>query len=167
MLADFGMKDNIAIKWPNDILCGGKKLAGVLIEISAETHGVCDVIIGIGLNVNLLRADNGAILQDWTSLRQIGGEYVDRNNLSAALINHLADHVEQFERHGLACFHAAWKAYDFLAGKLITLLNGINGATEIAGIAAGINQQGHLLLELTDGNIRAFSSGDATIKKSG
>jgi BirA family transcriptional regulator, biotin operon repressor / biotin---[acetyl-CoA-carboxylase] ligase len=161
-LVAHGVKNKIAVKWPNDILWENKKLAGTLIEIDAETHGVCAAIIGIGINVNMKDADDKAMAQPSASIQQVLDKPIDRNNIVATLINNLIHYVQQFELHGLVHFINEWKTHDHLHDRTVTI---INGAEEITGKAAGINEQGHLLLKLRDGKLHAFSSGDATIKK--
>ncbi len=161
-LHEFGLNNKIMIKWPNDILWQRRKLAGTLIEVSAETHGHCEAMIGIGLNVNMLDADNDVVSQPWASLRQIQNKYFDRNVVVAALINHLVNYIQQFELHGLAHFMEEWNASDCLLGQSVTI---INGKEEVQGLAQGINEQGHLLLKLPNGRTHAFSSGDASVKK--
>lgn len=150
----------VSLKWPNDIVYDEKKLAGCLIEISGEAHGTSDAIIGIGVNVNMLQADN--IPQPWTSLQQIFGRYIDRNVLITNLINTLLKYLDKFATYGLKPFLNEWNQYNCLLHKTITLKH--NDATT-QGTVIGINTHGHLLLECADGSVQAFSSGDTTILK--
>lgn len=159
-LQEIGVDNKISIKWPNDILWQTQKLAGILIEINAESHGVCEVIIGIGINTNMIQAENTEITQPWISLQQILKQPIDRNIVIAKLINHLTDYLQQFTLHGLSYFIEQWHHHDHLLGQSIALNNGVE---EFHGKAAGINQQGHLLLKLPNGATRAFSSGDTSI----
>ncbi len=151
----------IALKWPNDIIYDAKKIAGCLIEVSAEAHNRSDAIIGIGINANMLQ-DNSNIPQPWASLRQISGHYVDRNILATNLINTLLKYLDKFATYGLEPFLAEWNQYNQLLGKKISLKH---GNAETQGTVIGINNHGHLLLELADGSVQAFSSGDTTILK--
>jgi len=157
-----GLTDQLFIKWPNDILWDEKKLAGTLIEVSAETHGLCEVIIGIGLNINMVAAEANDITQPWSSIRQILNKQMDRNNIVAALINNLVDYIMRFETHGLAHFMQEWQSYDYLLEKPVRLLK---GTEPITGKGLGINPQGHLLLQLTTGSIQTFSAGEVSIMK--
>ncbi len=152
----------IFIKWPNDIICDNKKLAGILIEIQAETHGFCSVIIGIGLNVNMQNDTDQKINHDWTSLINLTEAYHDRNELCTALINYLMHYLEAFEKHGFSFFQNPWQKKDYLFNKSLNLRS---SQKEFQGIGAGINEQGNLILKLTDGFQKAFSSGDATLMK--
>ena len=147
------------LKWPNDVFYENKKLAGILIEIQAETNGLCQVVISVGMNVNLLE-DNAAITQAWTSLRKITQQYIDRNALVAHLINTLLSYLKRFDAQSFAQFAQEWTKVDYLLHQEITLKNAQH---TISGKVLGVNSRGQLLLQLADGDIREFSSGDATI----
>lgn len=161
-LNNYQLSDHLKLKWPNDILYDKKKLGGVLIEIEAETNGWCNAIIGLGLNANLQNCSKKTIPQPWTSLSKITGEYIDRNLLCGNLIIHLLDNLEKFSKEGLPPFISAWKTYDYLHGKKITIEN-FN--KKLTGVAQGINASGHLLLQQKNKKIVECSSGDASISK--
>lgn len=161
-----GLNGVLSVKWPNDVYYQQQKLAGTLIEIQAEPHGFCRVIIGMGINVNMLADSDEAkdITRDWTSLRQITGKYIDRNPLAQSLILQVHDYLQRFERAGLAEFVDEWHALDCLRGQSITL-HGMNES--VNGQVQGINKLGHLRLRLLDGTERAFAAGDVTTQQSG
>lgn len=161
-LTEYGIDKDIKIKWPNDILWQNKKLAGILIDINAESHGNAQAIIGIGLNINMSNYENKNISQPWCSLKEILGAHQDRNKIAGLLIEKLLDYLQQFEKLGLNSFLKEWQKYDALLGKTIHLENGHN---IISGIADGISPQGHLLLKHPDGAMKSYSSGDVSIKK--
>lgn len=160
-LRKFGLDEKLFVKWPNDILHDGNKLSGTLIEVQAESNGACQAVIGIGLNVNMLLDTQREITQGWTSMRKITGQYLDRNNIAATLMNDLQDYLERFHANGFKDFIAEWQAADCMHGKDITVKN---HHETISGVMAGINAQGHLLLKTSEGE-RAFSSGDTLIVK--
>jgi BirA family transcriptional regulator, biotin operon repressor / biotin---[acetyl-CoA-carboxylase] ligase len=160
-LQGYGVSSDLSLKWPNDILYAGKKLSGTLIEIQAETHGHTQAIMGMGINVNML-SDEHHISQAWTSMRKILGLYVDRNELCARLINHLIAYLREFDARGFSVFTEEWMHMDCLTNQTIHLQN---ANQKIKGKVMGINEQGHLLVKLTDGSVRAFSSGDTSIVK--
>jgi len=160
-LQSYGISDKLQVKWPNDVYYDYKKLSGILLEIQAESHDcMSHAIIGVGINVNLL--DDKAITQSWTSMHKILGHTVDRNLLCARLINYLLPYLKWFDEQGLAPFLAEWMESDCLLHKEITLKSVRN---EITGIVRGVNAVGHLLVELADGRVCAFSSGEVTIVK--
>ncbi len=150
----------VGIKWPNDLLCAQQKLAGNLIEVQAEAHGQCYAIIGMGINVNMLNVSKRDITQPWTSIRQLTNSYQDRNVLAAALIDQLITSIKRFASDGLEVFLEQWQARDCLRGQSIRLQV---GNQVLQGKAMGINSQGHLLLKLKNGELRAFSTGEATL----
>lgn len=154
--------NNLKVKWPNDILVDQQKIAGILIDINAESNGFCNVIIGIGINVNMQHALKKEIDQPWNSLKIITGEYIDRNLLCAALINVLINYLERFSKFGLPDFIKEWKEKDYLFGKPISVMS---GQKKVMGIGSGINTQGHLALRMSDKTEKTFSSGDTTLLK--
>lgn len=161
-LKEFGINKDMYVKWPNDIIYANKKISGSLIEIQAETHGSSRAIIGIGINVNMLNDKEEQISQAWSSMQKVLGVYIDRNELATALLNNLLDYLNRFERQGFLAFMNEWMQMDCLTNQFIAVKN-LNQKSE--GTVTGINEQGHLLLKLADGRVRAFSSGDTTIVK--
>lgn len=161
-LRECAIDEGVTVKWPNDILHNGQKLAGVLVEIQAESHGMCHAVIGIGLNVNMLLDTKRGIDQKWTSMRKITGQYLDRNPVCAALINALHAYLQTFTKHGFAHFSDAWLKEQGMLGKQVKLQN---ANQIIEGEMVGINDKGHLLLKLANGQQQAFSSGDTTFLK--
>lgn len=152
----------IQIKWPNDLIIQDKKMAGILIEIQTEPHRGWDIIIGIGINVNMTNASQKEINQDWSSLYLISKQYIDRNVLCASLINYLKQYLQYFMENGLGYFMTEWEQRDYLKGRTVQL----NSHQHFfSGIAQGINQQGNLLLSMADNSLQAFSSGDTTLLK--
>lgn len=153
----------LKLKWPNDVMCGDKKLAGILIELQAEPYGQCCPIIGIGANVNMLQPEmEKHITQPTTSLREISGRYIDRNILCASLLRHLFSYLKQFKRQGLAPFVPQWHKLDYLMGRDATLQC---ADRNVRGEVQGICPQGHLLLKLKNGAVQSFAAGDASIVK--
>lgn len=160
-LKSHGLGNDLQVKWPNDVIYQQQKIAGNLIEVQAETHGSCYATIGVGINVNMTDA-KVSLNQKWVSIGEILGIYLDRNNLCAALIDHLLDHVKEFAVNGLAGFVPLWESLDSLNDQVITLKQ---SQEKIVGKVNGINQQGHLLLRLKNGKVQAFASGDTSIMK--
>lgn len=71
------------LKWPNDVLVGQKKIAGILLELVGDPADVCHVVLGVGINVNMQMTDE--VDQQWTSMRLESGKAFDRNHLVAVL----------------------------------------------------------------------------------
>jgi BirA family transcriptional regulator, biotin operon repressor / biotin---[acetyl-CoA-carboxylase] ligase len=150
----------IELKWPNDVYLDGKKLAGILIEIQAEAHGLCSVIIGVGINVNmsLKNTPKKRITQPWLSLQEATGDYHDRNIIAAHLIDALIDGVALFSSQGFLAYMERWDQRDYLKGKKISLRL---GAKDVKGLADGVNEQGQLIIKKANGERTACASGEA------
>jgi BirA family biotin operon repressor/biotin-[acetyl-CoA-carboxylase] ligase len=161
-LGHYNLPAGLGIKWPNDVLHDHKKLAGSLIEVQAESNGTCYANIGIGMNVNMLEDKNQRISQPWTSLGNMTGAYIDRNELAVALINELITYLKRFDKFSLASFMTEWKQLDYLRNESLTLAS---TQQQTFGVAQGINEFGHLLLKLPDGSVQAFSSGDTSVMR--
>ncbi len=161
-LADCGV-GGAGVKWPNDILWRGAKLAGVLIELSGESGGNACIVIGVGINVDMPRAlADARIDQPWIDVRGAlgGSEAPSRNRLAAAVLECLVDTLDRFEGDGLAPMLDAWRARDCLIGLPVCVQTG-NG--DVEGIARGVDDTGALLLE-QDGVIRRCHAGDVRLR---
>jgi len=172
-LEEYSEGNKLYIKWPNDILYNQAKVAGILIEMLNRPPGA--VIIGVGINVNMLEntLENVDIIsnitQPWSSLARITGRLFDREDIIASLIDRLMRFLSEFEVHGFAFFLDQWHTYDILFNKPLALrwVESDVGQTDniIRGIAKGVNAQGQLLIQKEDGQLQAFSSGQASILK--
>jgi BirA family transcriptional regulator, biotin operon repressor / biotin---[acetyl-CoA-carboxylase] ligase len=150
----------IMIKWPNDLLWQDKKLAGTLIEMTAESHGGTDLIIGIGLNINTQTQNDQTLERPWCSLRDIVGHSLNRNILIAELITQLNQYFNRFKQVGFTAFHEQWNAYDYLK-KRITTITRPSGT--LTGEVLGVNDAGYLLLKDEHGITYTLSSGDTSL----
>ena len=154
---------NARIKWPNDIVTGGKKLSGILTEMSAEADEIKYVIIGIGINVNMEADDFGQEVSNIaTSIRIEKGIPVLRKTLAASVLLEFEKIYKVFEKD--ACikdFLDDYKGRSAVLGKEIRL---INKKEEITGRAVDISEEGHLVIELADGSLREIMSGEVSIR---
>lgn len=158
-LREIGLK-NVGVKWPNDIVVSGQKLAGILLEIVGEASGPCAVVMGVGLNVRMSSDKMADVSQPWVDLETALGPRVARNKLAASLISHIVNACQDFDRQGLESFLAEWKALDAYEGKQV-VLHLPNG--HIEGIVRGVDHTGALLLE--QGNeMRRFLSGEVSLR---
>jgi BirA family transcriptional regulator, biotin operon repressor / biotin---[acetyl-CoA-carboxylase] ligase len=161
-LEKLGIKKEISIKWPNDVLWKDKKLAGTLLEIySPLFDNIFYVIIGIGLNVNMLPNPAYPIQQPWTSIRNVLGAYQDRSLVAGLLISQIYASLEKFENEGLLALLSKWRRYDYLFEKNITL---VMPHKKVVGMAMGVNHQGSLLVRHRSGEILPYSSGEVTVR---
>lgn len=147
------------LKWPNDIYHHHHKLGGILLEAVGSLQ---QVVIGIGLNVNMLPDHTTAnIDQPWTSLRVIQGKPVARNTLVAALLNRLVEHLQAFPQLESSTLQQTWQDWDVLAQRAVRV---IAGQTVWEGLADGVDSQGQLRLQLSNGLLKVFSSADVSVR---
>ena len=126
------------LKWPNDVLVDNRKLAGILLEMSGDATGQCQVVIGIGLNVAQQETDAMAIDQPWVSLYQLGLS-VSRNQLAAAIIDQLIQHLLHFEKTGFARFRSRWHACHCYQNQTVSLQL---PDRSVVGICRGVDASG-------------------------
>ena len=153
------------IKWPNDILVDGRKLAGILVESQGRGTSDATVIAGVGVNVRMRRANEADTVIDrpWTDLEShlpAASHPVDRNRLVSGLLDRLIAAFGRFERSGFERFRPRYQALDLLADRKLTLEY---EGREICGTGCGIDDTGRLLITLPDGGTRAFHSGEARL----
>ncbi|WP_017779317.1 bifunctional biotin--[acetyl-CoA-carboxylase] ligase/biotin operon repressor BirA [Aeromonas dhakensis] len=151
----------VELKWPNDLYYQGRKLAGILVEMSGSAGASCHLVIGVGLNLAMPRQQGEKIDQAWSELRHIQPELVDRNQLAASVLLHLQQAMQTFEQTGLASFVEAWNRLDHFAGRPVRLLM---GEQEIRGVARGIDDRGALRLETEEG-IKFYLGGEISLRR--
>ncbi|MCP8467928.1 bifunctional biotin--[acetyl-CoA-carboxylase] ligase/biotin operon repressor BirA [Pseudomonas sp. ZM23] len=151
---------DVGLKWPNDVLVGGKKIAGILLELTGDPADICSVAIGIGINVNMRKAD--AIDQPWTSVREALGVAVDRNVLLAALESELAQGLSRHREEGFTASLDEWESLHLWQGRRVTLSTSIHN---IVGRALGVDERGALRL-LVDGQEQRHSGGELSLRLS-
>jgi BirA family biotin operon repressor/biotin-[acetyl-CoA-carboxylase] ligase len=136
----------IRLKWPNDIQFEGRKLGGILLELRQSAMG-SDVVIGIGVNLDLPASDAAQLARPIADLRQILGGPADPNRLSAAMIERLGSDIELFEREGFSAFIARWNDADEFMNHCVCLER---GDEKIVGVSRGVDANGALLLEVEE-----------------
>ena len=140
-LAKLNITD-VMLKWPNDVLWQERKLCGVLLEMKGEASGPWQVVIGIGMNVNMGSMTTEEIGQPWVDLQSILGQNLDRNQLTSLILSELLDAMQQFQHSGLSPFLVEWRARDICHDQLVEL----HFPDRIQqGIARGIDNSGALL----------------------
>jgi len=132
----------LGIKWPNDLWVKDKKLGGILIE-SVGSNVKADVVIGIGLNVDMSSLENASAA--YADLSTIWGKTPSRNQLIAHLLNTLLRSLTCFQAQGFTPFLPRWKTFDLLTGKKVVLTC---GALTEEGIAQGVNERGELCVKV-------------------
>lgn len=151
---------HLTVKWPNDLYYQNKKISGSLIEMRGESHGLCHIIVGIGLNVNMTCDPFENINQDWTSIKNITRQTMDRTGIAKQLIHSVLDSIDQFSIDGLKPLLKEWRRADHLKNKNIKIQNNQKTFT---GLYRGIDQHGRLKLEKNTGEHIMIAAGDASI----
>ena len=157
-LAELGLKD-AKLKWPNDVYLNNKKLAGILLEVSGEYSGHCQVVIGIGLNIRLSEYDAESIDQPWAQLSENLQE-TDRNAIAASIISHLIKAIEEFDKLGFESFQNYWTERDAFLNQEVNLI--LPNVTR-SGIAKGVNSKGELLLA-TEKGLETVNAGEVSLR---
>jgi BirA family biotin operon repressor/biotin-[acetyl-CoA-carboxylase] ligase len=150
------------LKWPNDVLLDGRKVAGVLTEMEGEADRVTFVLVGIGVNVNLHPADfPPEISGSATSLRAAAGTRVDRAAFTARLLAALEARYAQYLAGGFAAIRPAFEATAFLTGRAVRV-SGPEAAAQ--GRVVGVDDEGALRLEGADGTALRVLAGEVTLR---
>jgi BirA family biotin operon repressor/biotin-[acetyl-CoA-carboxylase] ligase len=145
------------IKWPNDVQLDGKKVAGILTELSSDTERVHFVVLGVGVNLNAGPQDfPPEVAATATSLRLARGQRVPRALFTAALWTRLEDWLDRWADEGFGPVREAWRARASLLGQEV-LVKG--EASELKGIAEDIDDTGALLVR-AGGTLHRVLAGD-------
>lgn len=148
------------IKWPNDIMYDGRKLVGILTEMSAEIGHVNYIVVGIGINVNFSRADfPESIREIAASLSEMAGENLSRTKFFRAVL-------EEFDKLYIANsfdeVFKIWREFNITLGKKVTVLSAESGDI-FTGTAVDIDADGALIVD-TDGGRKTVYAGDVSIR---
>lgn len=157
-LRSLGLQDTW-LKWPNDIIMGQGKLAGILVELTAPSQNRVGVVTGIGVNLRLDPGDAAGIDQGWSTVGQ--QQEVSRNTLAALILGELLPALARFESDGFAPWHQAWDDFDLFRDRAVTVHIGEN---QISGPNKGIDEEGNLLVE-TDNGVETFSAGEVSLRE--
>ena len=155
-LAQLGYAE-VQLKWPNDLMLHGRKLGGILIEVTGDRPGPSAVVIGIGLNVRGSPVRTAAVDQPAAALAEAGEEIPSRTVLLAALLVELGLAFEAFARDGFAPFRAEWLQRHAWQGRHVTLRVAEHRVAD--GEAVGVGEDGALLLRSSRG-VEHFHSGE-------
>ena len=159
--SETGLKPEI--KWPNDILIGGKKVAGILTELSAELDKIRCVVLGIGIDVNLDAGELPAELKKTaTSLKIETGEAVSRAELAAAILRELDEDYSRVCAGKFQKIADEWEDHCATIGRNVTVQI---GDRKIRGRAESLGEDGALLLRTEHGHLERITGGNVTLEK--
>lgn len=150
-------KTEVEIKWPNDLLVNGDKLGGILVDVTGESRGACNVVIGLGLNVNQADFSNSETGYRWQDLHSLGVT-LDRNQFIGKLASDLIAMLQGFEKNGFAPLCSRWNELSIYTGHAITV-TGKSGVLQ--GTMRGVDQRGALLL--VDGDAEQHIIADSSV----
>lgn len=162
-LATLGMT-GAGLKWPNDVYWQNRKLAGILIEVDAESSGRNRVIIGVGLNVDMSGDKAPVIDQPWVDLSTIwqglSGSFPGRNDIAVKLLDSLVGYLDRFEAEGFQDIRHEWQRHDLARGRRVAV---ITHNRTITGIGRGVDTSGGFLLQ-HEGGIEVYQSGEVSLR---
>ncbi|WP_110687676.1 biotin--[acetyl-CoA-carboxylase] ligase [Salinicola aestuarinus] len=164
VMENIGVK--AGLKWPNDLLIDVKgewrKLAGILLEVTGDVEGPCEVVIGIGLNVGLSEAGRRAAGQPAGALTDVLEAQPSRNQLAAVLIEALIELLPGFAHDGFAAWQSAWNRRHAYANREVHIHQGGEGYD---ARALEVDAKGNLIV-LVDDQRHALTGGEVSIRPS-
>jgi BirA family biotin operon repressor/biotin-[acetyl-CoA-carboxylase] ligase len=158
-LQQCGVSD-LGLKWPNDIYFRGRKLAGILLDLSGESGGPYRVIAGVGVNLHMPESAAREIDQPWADLSHTGVK-INRNVLAGAIVEKLFNAMDLFNEHGLESFSREWQRHDLVSGHKVEIQH--EHKPVISGVARGIDAHGALLVE-RDGVTQGYHVGEVSLR---
>lgn len=151
-----------ALKWPNDVVADGRKLAGVLVELGGDALGPCHAVIGVGINLRVGAKQGAMIDQPWTDVAALSvGRIPSRNLLAGRMLSRLAEALDDFAAAGFAAFASEYAKHDALYDRRVAVSNG-NHAWE--GVAMGVTSRGTLKV-VRDGAEVEIDSGEVSVRR--
>jgi BirA family biotin operon repressor/biotin-[acetyl-CoA-carboxylase] ligase len=148
----------VECKWPNDLLVGGRKIAGILLEAAMHQNKLEFVVIGLGLNVNQTSFPE-ALREKATSLKSASGTSLDRASLFRTVVETLEDHYRRLSRSGFQAVVSQWMSRSSMINRRITV--SMHGSP-VSGVVKGLNPRGGLILH-AHGEERVLFAGDVSI----
>lgn len=154
--------DQAGLKWPNDVVVEGRKLAGLLVECRGDRTGPAQAVLGIGINVRLAESDAAVIDQPWIDLARLSadGRPPPRNAIAAMVVVRLLEALDRFDREGMAPFLPRYAALDVLAGREVRLLAARDA---VEGRALGLAADGGLRVATATGE-QVFHAGEVSVR---
>ena len=155
---------DVKIKWPNDLMVGYDKLAGILIDVAGESSGSCNVVVGIGLNVHQPDWSPKSSAYRWVDMQSLvsgASEDVDRNELIGLIAHGLSSMFADFARSGFAPMVESWNALSSYRGKRVRV-----GSPDeyVEGVMIGVDDVGALLIVDHDDRLHRFVDSNVSVR---
>jgi BirA family biotin operon repressor/biotin-[acetyl-CoA-carboxylase] ligase len=157
VLRDAGLT-GVGLKWPNDVIFNGGKVAGILVEMAAIKEGRFRLVIGIGINLGIDSIHAEQIDQAFSTAA--GHLQLGRNRLLGLVLDGVAQELARFSTTGFAAYAGLWPEFDLYAGRpvLIKLAD-----AERHGVNLGVDNDGNLMLETDDG-LETYNAGEVSLR---
>jgi len=155
--------EKVSLKWPNDLLVNGHKLAGILVEASGDSNDNSFLNIGIGINWNMLNSHSNGIDQAWINLQALLNSDINRNEILALILLQLDDVLNRYIESGFAGFRREWSSCSAYYGQRIVIHT---HKGQISGTEIGIEKSGAIKIQTADGE-RSFFSGEVSLRSGG
>ena len=149
----------VQLKWPNDVLKDGDKLAGILVETAAAADGGVWAVIGIGLNLVMPDEMEEKLGRSVAAVPWLAR--MERDTLLATILDGLAEALRLFDKSGFAAFSARWNLLHGWQGQTVVILD--RGEVLQEGLAAGVDDAGRLLLDTESGRVTVVA-GDVSLR---
>ena len=149
----------VGLKWPNDLLLDGRKLAGILLEMTGDPSGLCQVVVGIGLNVAMSEQNAKLIDQPAAHVAEKVPD-ISRNQLAIVVLNNLLPLLQNYQSQGFSAYREEWETLHVHANKLVSIST---AAVGIEGMALGVSDSGALRV-MVDDEVREFNGGEVSLR---
>ena len=150
--------EGVTLKWPNDVVALDGKLGGILTEIQSQPSDSITVVTGIGINLAFPEDAEASIESDWAArtvdLSKICDPVPDRSRIAAVILDHVHEVMRKFAAFGFTTFAQHWAKYDWLHNREVIV---DQSDKQILGVAAGVDQDGALLVNTDNGQTRVVS----------
>ena len=165
VVEELGRRDGVELKWPNDLLLGGRKASGILMELVTEEARVAYAVLGVGVNLNVDPASfPDEFRERATSVAAFAGRPVDRLAFTRRLFRSLEGVIDTHGRGGFAALRGRYDAFFAMVGRLVRVSE--VGGKSIEGRVDGLAESGALLVRRADDRVVTVLAGDVTLRGS-
>ena len=156
------INEKIEIKWPNDLTIKDKKFGGILIETVQQKRKLSEIVIGIGININMTEEEGSAIDQKWVSLSKFSDAPLDRNLIASKLLQGILNLSIKFPELGFSFYKSSFQNLHMLNNKPCVIK--LPDEIKIFGKVIGVNKKGEILIK-SNSEILSFRYGEISIRK--
>lgn len=154
----------LGIKWPNDLLFDGRKIVGILTEMTGEIGRIAYIVVGVGINVNISRDEFPEEIRPVAaSLCEMSGEELSRVQILRAVLEELDKLYREVNANGFGEILKRWRKYNVTLGKNIRVISAIEDGENFEGKAVDLDADGALIIETPEGR-RTVYAGDVSIR---